>query len=239
MPDHRKHRGPHPEDKQLFAAESCPRLREATSDLTWLLNRGYASTSALKIVGDRYALVARQRVAVARCTCSDAAANRRQQHQVQAADLRQRELWIDGYNVLTSLEAALASGVILHARDGCYRDMASMHGNYRKVQETIPALYILGEFLAQWSVTSCRWLLDQPVSNSGRLKTVLQEIAQERDWNWQTFLVPDPDRDLIRADQIVATSDSQILDQATRSFNLARLAIESRVPDAWIVDLSA
>ena len=138
MPDHRKHRGPHPEDKQLFAAESCPRLREATSDLTWLLNRGYASTSALKIVGDRYALVARQRVAVARCTCSDAAANRRQQHRVQAADLRQRELWIDGYNVvLTSLEASLASGVILHARDGCYRDMASMHGNYRKVQETI------------------------------------------------------------------------------------------------------
>lgn len=239
MPDHRKHRGPHPYDKQLFAAAKCPRLREATSDITWLLNRGYASTSALKIVGDRYALVARQRVAVARCACSDAAAIRRQQHQVQAADIGQRELWIDGYNVLTSLEAALASGVILHARDGCYRDMASMHGNYRKVQETIPALCILGELLAEWSVTSCRWLLDQPVSNSGRLKTLIQEIAEEHDWNWQTFLVPDPDRDLIRADQIVATSDSQILDQAMRSFNLARFAIESRVPDAWIVDLSA
>ena len=114
-----------------------------------------------------------------------------------------------------------------------------MHGNYRKVQETIPALCILGELLAEWGVTSCRWLLDQPVSNSGRLKTVIQEIAEERDWNWQTFLVRDPDRDLIRADQIVATSDSQILDQAMRSFNLARFAIESRVPDAWIVDLSA
>ena len=177
-------------------------------------------------------------MAVARCACSDAAASRRQQHRVPAADLGQQELWIDGYNVLTSLEAALANGVILHARDGCYRDMASMHGNYRKVQETVPALYILGELLAAWSVTSCRWLLDQPVSNSGRLKTVLQEIAEERDWNWQTCLVRDPDRDLMSTDQIVATADSQILDQATRSFNLARLAIELRVPDAWIVDLS-
>jgi len=204
-----------------------------------MFNRGYASTSALKIVGDRYSLVARQRVAVARCTCSDAAVNRRQQHRLEPLDLKQQELWIDGYNVLTSLEAALASGVILHARDGCYRDMASMHGSYRKVQETIPALYLLGELLAEWNVATCHWLLDQPVSNSGRLKTVLQEIAEERDWDWETRLVPDPDPLLIRADQIVATSDSQILDQAGRWFNLARIAIELRVPDAWIVDLSA
>jgi len=238
LPDHRKHRGPHPEDRQLFAVENCARLRDATGDLSWLLNRGYASTSALKIVGDRYSLVARQRTAVSRCACVDAAANQRQQRQVQAEDLGHQELWIDGYNVLTSLEAALSGGVILHARDGCFRDMASMHGNYRKVQETIPALTILGEILAEWGVSSCRWLLDQPVSNSGRLKTVIQQIAEERDWNWQTCLVRDPDRDLMSTDQIVATADSQILDQATRSFNLARLAIELRVPDAWIVDLS-
>jgi len=109
---------------------------------------------------------------------------------------------------------------------------------YRKVHETIPALYLLGELLAEWNVSTCHWLLDQPVSNSGRLKTVLQEIAEERDWDWEIRLVPDPDPLLIRADQIVATSDSQILDQAMRSFNLARIAIDSRVPDAWIVDLS-
>ena len=111
MPDHRKHRGPHPEDKQLFAAEQCPRLREAANDLAWLLNRGYASTSALKIVGDR-------------------------------------------------------------------------------------------------------------------------------GWIWETSLVPDPDRDLIATDHIVASSDSQILDGTSQWFNLARHAIQLRVPDAWVVDLS-
>jgi hypothetical protein len=181
MPDHRKHRGPHPEDKRLFAAENVPQLREAVSDLAWLFNRGYASTSALKIVGDRYALIARQRVAVARCTCCDEAVKRRQRSRIEAADLQGRELWIDGFNVLTSLEAALSGGIILHARDGCFRDMASMHGSYRKVQETIPALHILGELLAEWNVASCRWLLDQPVSNSGRLKSVFQQIAADRD----------------------------------------------------------
>ena len=30
---------------------------------------------------------------------------------MQVADLKNQELWIDGYNVLTSLEAALSGGV--------------------------------------------------------------------------------------------------------------------------------
>jgi len=38
--------------------------------------------------------------------------------------------------------------VILAARDGAYRDMASMHGSYRKVAETLPALELLGRTIA-------------------------------------------------------------------------------------------
>ena len=238
MPDHRKHRGPHPEDRQLFAAEYWPRLRRATRDLSWLLSRGYASASALKIVGDRYSLDARQRLAVARCACSRDAAARRQKHEVQTTDLEQHPLWIDGYNVLTSVESALSGGVILHAGDGCYRDMASMHGTYRTVEETIPAIHLLGELTSECNIAKCHWLLDQPVSNSGRLKTMLQEIATKQSWDWQVELVPDPDRVLRHADQIVATADSQVLDRVARWFNLARFTINLRVRDAWIVDLS-
>ena len=69
---------------------------------------------------------------------------RRQAHQVGAEQLPGATLWLDGYNVLTTIEAALAGGVILAARDGAYRDMASMHGSYRKVAETLPALDLLG-----------------------------------------------------------------------------------------------
>ena len=186
---------------------------ERRADLSWLLSRGYASASALKIVGDRYSLDARQRLAVARCACSRDAAARRQKHEVQTTDLEQHPLWIDGYNVLTSVESALSGGVILHAGDGCYRDMASMHGTYRTVEETIPAIHLLGELTSECNIAKCHWLLDQPVSNSGRLKTMLQEIATKQSWDWQVELVPDPDRVLRHADQIVATADSQVLDR--------------------------
>jgi hypothetical protein len=238
LPDRRKHRGPHPQDQLLFDVKLEPELRDATRDLNWLLTRRYASTSALKLVGDRYSLNARQRLAIARCACGDHEVTWRQQHQVHTKDLQQQELWIDGYNVLTSMEAALSGAVILHAPDGCYRDMASMHGSYRKVEETIPAIHILGELISEWNVATCRWLLDEPVSNSGRLKTMLRQIGDERGWKWYADLVPDPDPVLVRTDQIVASADSQILDKAQRWFNLARVAIDSRVHDAWIVDLS-
>lgn len=238
MPDSRKHRGPHLHDPALFAEETIPQLRTATQDLAWLLSRGYAINSSLKIVGDRYELNSRQRTAVSRCCCSDRELARRQNHQVSVNDLQGEELWLDGYNVLTSLEAALAGGVILKSRDGCYRDMASMHGSYRKVAETIPAIEILGKFLEEWKIASCRWFLDKPVSNSGRLKTILREAAEEHGWNWAIELAADPDPLLAQCERIVATADSEILNQADRWVSLARHAIEAKVNSAWIVDLS-
>jgi hypothetical protein len=81
-------------------------------------------------------------------------------------------------------------------------------------------------------------LLDRPVSNSGRLKSLLQSIAAEQGWNWHAELAPDPDRILGATTHIVASADSHVLGVARRWFNLARLAIDARVPDAWIVDLA-
>jgi len=139
--------------------------------------------------------------------------------------------------VLTTIEAALSGGVILRARDGCCRDMASMHGSYCKVEETLPAIQLIGDALCQWKVESVRWLLDRPVSNSGRLKTILAESAAAAGWTWDIELVPDPDKILKEYQEIAATADSQILDAADRWTTLAAEIVASRVPDAWQVDL--
>jgi len=237
MPDQRRHRGPHPEDQQLFSVENLAILRSATRDLSWLLSHSYATTSSLKLVGDRYALAERQRKAVARSACSDAAMSRRKGIRIASSRLSHEEIWIDGYNVLTSVEAALSGGVMLHSRDGCYRDMASMHGSYRKVEETIPAIRLLGDALAAWGVAQCRWFLDRPVSNSGRLKTLLTEMAIENEWHWDVELVPDPDVVLKECQRIVATADSEILDHCQQYLNIVRIVVAERVPDARVVRL--
>ena len=156
---------------------------------------------------------------------------------MQAGELRGSELHLDGFNVLTTLEAALAGGVVLLGRDGCYRDMASMHGSYRKVAETRPALALLGEVTEELGVAEGRWLLDSPVSNSGRLSGVISEMAKEHGWSWRTELVQNPDPVLIASPAVVITADSVILDGCTRWFNLAREVIDRRVPGAQIVPL--
>jgi len=238
MPDTRKHRGAHPEDEHLFRPLIWPVLRQSTSHLCWLLSRGYALPSALKLVGDRHNLAKRQRTAVARCACSDESLRRRAESRLDPERMAHRELWIDGYNVLTSIEAALGGAVVLHARDGCYRDMASVHGSYRKVEETVPAIHLLGEMAQQWSVGGCRWFFDRPVSNSGRLKSIFLAVAEKAGWNWQVELPANPDTVLSRTDRVVATADSVILDHCGRWVNLVRWTIEQRVPQARVVDLS-
>ena len=238
MPDRRKHRGPHPEDAGLFAAEIRSRLSQAVDDLCWLLTRGYAPDSSLKIVGDRYGLVARQRVAVARCSCGNADGGRRRMHEVAAGALHNQPLKLDGYNVLTTIEAALSGGVIFAARDGAYRDMASMHGTYRRVAETLPALELLGDELARLSVAECVLYLDRPVSNSGRLKSLIENVASSNGWPWRVELAANPDALLAESPEIVATADSVILDRCRAWYNLARAIIARQVPQAWIVDLS-
>ena len=248
MPDRRTHRGPHPDDARLFAEEVQPVLREALGDLCWMLSRDYPSKSSLKLVGDRYGLAARQRIALGRCACSNTEAVRRKGRQVSPSELEGRPLWIDGYNVLTSIEAALAGGVILSARDGTYRDMASMHGSYRKVEETRPALELLGETVASLGVAECRWYLDRPVSNSGRLKAIMEEVAVAGDWSWSVQLVQNPDAVLCDPagetaepppeQLVVVTADSAILDRCHAWFNLARETIDRHLPASRLVKMS-
>src|SRR5205807_3063533 len=83
-PDIRKHRGAHPEDRKLFADDQLPKLRAAVSELSWLLTRDYAMKGALKLVGDKFALTERQRLAVSRAGCSD-------QSQAHRASTRDRK----------------------------------------------------------------------------------------------------------------------------------------------------
>ncbi len=237
MPDRRSHRGPHPKDAALFSPAALPRLRAATEDLSWLLSRGYATTSAVKLVGDRYDLTVRQRTAVSRCSCSDADLMRRTRSRVEPQELAGNPLWVDGYNVLTTVEAALSGGLLLAARDGALRDMASMHGSYRKVTETRPALELVARTLAVVRVSECLWYLDRPVSNSGRLKRIIQEMAAAAGWPWQVELVQDPDRLLAETSEVVATADSVILDRCRAWFNLGRETVQRHVPGAWIVEL--
>jgi hypothetical protein len=240
MPDSRTHRGPHPLDFEIFAPVQIPVLQRATLDYSWLLERDYASKSSLELVGNRFQLHERGRLAVMRGACPDSAREERRRKALEADAVRGQTLHLDGYNVLMIVEAALGGSVILKCRDGCLRDMASMHGNFRRVEETAPAIGIIGEFLARLELEEVVWWLDAPVSNSGRLAALIRDLAMQNGWHWRVEMVPDADFAMKRLENaVVASADSAILDAAGAWFNLGAAIVARDIKLAWLVDLSA
>lgn len=231
-------RGAHPHDPRFFGAEALPILRRATADLGWLLDRGYAQKASLKLVGDRYDLRQRQREAVNRSACGPEALAQRLAKRRPPEALAGAEIHVDGLNLLTSLEVALSGGLLLKGTDGVIRDMASMNGNYRKVHESVPAAALAGAALEALGARSVVWWLDQPVSNTGRLKAALYALAEAHGWDWQVHLVPDPDGVLIGGPAPVVSADSRILDEGPGWFDLVGQVIPT-LAHMWLVDLSA
>ena len=222
----------------MFTLSSVGDLRQATGDFSLLLTKGYSEKGALKLVGDRFSLSQRQRLAVMRCACSQQQLVSRKQREVAIAEVANQSIAVDGYNVLITIEAAMSGAVVFKGRDGCYKDLASIHGTYRKVDETIPAVQLIGQFLSEVGVGDCLWLLDSPVSNSGRLKTLIGKLARENGWNWDIELLPSPDAELIRTEVVVASSDGVVLDGCKKWVNLAAEIIKRKLPLTEVMDLS-
>ncbi|RMH21957.1 MAG: DUF434 domain-containing protein [Acidobacteria bacterium] len=244
MPDRRQNRGAHPKDAACFATAQVPVLRRACDELSWLLSRGYSDVASLKLVGDRHKLRLRQRKALQRCAVAEEKRVARRAREVAPAAIAGRRVLIDGYNVLLTVEAALAGAVVLRGRDDNLRDLAAMSSHYRRVRQTRPAIDRIGRWLARWRPEETIWFLDRPISNSGRLAGWLAEAAAAHAWPWRVRLVPNPDPILIAAagepaGDVVATADGGILDHGPPWLALARHVVEASVPDAWVVDLSA
>jgi hypothetical protein len=237
-PDIRKHRGAHPEDRKLFADDQLPALRAAVAELSWLLTRDYKIKSALKLVGDKFALSDRQRLAVSRAACSDQSKDHRQSSRVPLGCLRAEPIVIDGFNLIITVEALLSRGVLMRGRDTCVRDLSSVHSSYRPVNETEEAIILIAEILGEVAAGPVAWILDKPISNSGRLAQRIRALAGERQWEWQVDVAFNPDRELVRSERIVISSDGPLLDRVQRWSNITEALIEKTVADIWLIDLS-
>lgn len=148
------------------------------------------------------------------------------------------KLIVDGFNLIITVEAMLSGGLLMLCRDGCIRDLSSVHGSYRSVNETDAALNLIGASFESLLPSTVVWLLDRPISNSGRLAKRIRDAALEKGWNWSVEVVFNPDAEISASDRIVISSDSQVLERVSRWLNFNRLLIERVLDDSWLIDLS-
>lgn len=226
-------RGPHPEDAAAFGPDALSVLQTATAEVGWLRDRGYASKAAGTLVGDHHQLTLRQRRAVMRCACGPIAAENRAKSQRPPSEIRGQRLHIDGFNVLLTIDTAIAAGLLLLGQDGCIRDMASLNGRFPKSELTTQVLLAISEALEPLEPSLVIWYFDRPVPFSGQIAAEVGQV----DPSWQVQLVDDPDPILKDVDGLVATADGAIL-EASQWVNLARYIAEPLAHDGQIIDLS-
>ena len=226
-------RGYEPKDTLEFGPKAAEKLNAAGQELVFLMNRGYDVKSASTFIGNHYLLSERQRLALARITSTeDALQARKQKELLQTPE----SLVVDGFNTIITLEVALSGSLLLAGMDGTIRDLAGLRGTYRIVDKTIKAVELLLARFDELGVKNALFYLDQQVSNSGRLRTLLLDKAKDREVEIQVELHPSVDGLLSRMEQVV-TADAIILDKCGSWYNLNRTLIESAVPDAWIFRL--
>lgn len=212
-------RGFMPEDAREFRGECLRLLRRAQADIVLLLDRGYGLRQSVTFAGNHYQLSARQRMALTRATCSSVALENRRAREM-TGESAGSTLTIDGFNLLITLEAALSASTVLRCMDGTLRDLCGLHGTYRLIDKTDPALGRIAGGLEAMRIRQAVWVLDAPVSNSGRLAARIRRAMEGRPFATEVRLSDHAD-DLLAESPDIVTSDSIILDRCGRWVNLA------------------
>ena len=218
-------RGYVPDDERNFSLESIEKLRVASRHVLYLINEGYDLKQASTFVGNHFLLSERQRLAVMRSLATAEQLAMRKAKLLTAAEAAGRDVWIDGFNTVITLEVLKCDSILFSCMDGTVRDLASLRGTYRIIPETEDAVRLLFDSIEELEIHSATVLLDQPVSNSGRLKALIAGLAADYPFDLDIQIQKDVDRELYEKENVIS-SDSIILDRCLSWINLAALCME-------------
>lgn len=222
-------------DREQFAPDKLPLLRRAQQEVLYLLERGYAIKSASTFVGNHYMLSERQRLAIVRATAErDVVAMRL--NKLAEDGGRGQEVFIDGLNLIITLEVALSGSTLIRCMDRTIRDLAGLRGTYRLIDKTDRAIELIGDKLTELGANKVTFFLDAPVSNTGRLKTRIYELLERYPFKISVLLAGNVDA-LLKGLRNVVTSDAIILNHCDSYLNLAADIIHEKLPEVEYVDL--
>ena len=216
-----RNRGKNTGDDTLFSTQKqMEKLKLAVQDMQYLLSRGYAEKASSELVGNYYRLKSRQIQALRGASASEIQIQNRKNNELQISDLKDKTIYLDGFNVLILLESFLSEAYIFEGLDGCFRDLYGVHGTYKRVNQTQQSIEWVAAFFKKSQAENLIWIFDKPVSNSGRIKQMIIDFAKENNLHWNVELEFNPDKFLAEHSEIIVSSDAWILDHCKNWFNL-------------------
>jgi len=196
-------------------------LQDAAEDFRYLLNRGYPRKGALELVGNRYCLTYDQRHLLHRGVFSNVDSESRRKKKIRIEGVRNKDLMIDGYNVIITIEAGLSGRPLILADDGFIRDISGLSGRFKKTEKTEKALQLVLGVLKKAKPYQTLFLFDAPISMSGKLAQEVRARLNREDLLGDARAVKVPEKILNGFRGIIATSDTAIIDQSEKVLDLA------------------
>lgn len=230
-----KNRGAAPGDHQLFNKGFAKAFPAMAKSLANLWEKGYPEEASLKLTGDQYNLKWKQRQALKRSTLSPPYLKYCLKGAQTSTALKKANLTVDGFNLLITLETLLGKGPVFQGLDGCIRDVTGVHGTYKRAFQTSHALDIISEALNTLNTGKANWLLDKPVSNSGKLKALLEDYAHQNNLNWAVSLQDKTDEVLKRSQQIIISSDKEVLAKGVKWYDLNGFIAFNLTQEKWLI----
>jgi hypothetical protein len=204
-------------------------LQKAAMDFRYLLNRGYPRKVTLEMVGNRYGLTFDERHLLHRGVFSDADSKSRKRKIIPINTIKDKDLAIDGHNVLITVEAGLSGSPLILADDGFVRDVSGLSGSFRKTTTTEEALRLIVTFLKKWRPRHVLFLFDAPISKSGILAQELRVLLEKEGLPGDALAMKVPEKTLIGFQGVIATSDTAIIDRSEKAIDLAGNIIRTKI----------
>ncbi|HQJ40512.1 MAG TPA: DUF434 domain-containing protein [Exilispira sp.] len=204
----------------------------AITDYLYLIEKGYTSKSVIKLIGDRYKLDGIKRTILQRGIDKKKIIYARNNKKIDIAEINNRNVFIDGYNLLFTISNYFQGLFIFIGMDGFIRDCANIGGRNKGKLYYADFCKIVYEFSKSSLPSGINILLDAPVSKSVEDKSLIEQFFlsnMQNLTNLKIDLIKSPDRYLSNLDHndVVITSDSAILNKTPAYiFDLFRWYIE-------------
>ena len=204
-------------------------LLEAAEDFRYLLNREYPRKAALELVGNRYGLNFDERHLLHRGVFSIADSGSRQKKIISTKEVENKNLAIDGHNVIITIEAGIKGWPLILGDDGFIRDISGISGSFKKTETTGKAIQFIINVIKRIKPRKTLFLFDAPISMSGILAQEVRSHLKREKLPGDALAVKVPEKILIGFPGVVATSDTAIIDQSNRVLDLAGYIIRKHL----------
>lgn len=215
--------------KSALITSKLENLQKAAQDFRYLLDRRYPRKAALELVGNRYGLTFDERHLLHRGVFSRIDSQARRKKKTSIKEIRNKDLAIDGHNVIITIEAGLSGRRLILADDRFVRDISGLSGSFKKTETTEKAIQFIIDAIRQIKPRQVLFLLDAPISMSGKLAEEIRERLKQANLPGDVMAVKVPEKILIGFPGVVATSDTAIIDQSKKVLDLAAYIIRKKI----------